>query len=70
MVSGASRSFVAIDGVMGAALIAVSPGLGLRAPSQIPHTLTPRRDTVATLGFLVVGLLLVAGAVRSVCKRE
>jgi hypothetical protein len=52
------------------ALAAISPGLGLPAPNQVPHTLSPQTDLLATLAILILGLLLVAGAISIVCKRE
>ena len=50
------------------ALAAVSPGLGLPAPTEVPHPLAPQTDLFATLAILVLGLLLVAVAIRSVTK--
>jgi hypothetical protein len=52
------------------ALAAISPGLGLPAPTGIPHTLSPQIDLIATLAILIIGLLLVAGAISAVCKRD
>jgi hypothetical protein len=52
------------------ALAAISPGLSLRASSEVPRTLSPNTDSIATVAFLVIGLLLVAGTIRTVCKRE
>jgi hypothetical protein len=52
------------------AFAAVSPGLGLPAPNEVPHTLPPQTDLLATLAILILGLLLAAAAIRTVCKRE
>jgi hypothetical protein len=51
------------------AVAAISPGSPIRAISEIPHPLSPRIDSVATVAILVMGLVLVAGAVRTVLKR-
>ncbi len=50
------------------ALISVSPGLGLPAPTEIPHTLAPQTDLLATFAVIILGLLFVAVAIRSVTK--
>jgi hypothetical protein len=51
------------------ALAAVAPGLVRRAPTAIPHSLGPRADLLSTLAILVVGLLLIGGAIRAVLKQ-
>lgn len=50
------------------AFAAVSPGIGLPPPNEIPHVLTPRADLLSTLTVLIIGLVLVAAAIRSVTK--
>jgi hypothetical protein len=52
------------------ALAAVALGLAVRAASEVPRTLAPRTDLLATLSILVIGLVLAAAAIRTVCKRE
>jgi hypothetical protein len=49
-------------------LAAISPGLAVRAPSAVPHVLGPRADLLSTLAILVVGLVLVAGAIRTMIR--
>jgi hypothetical protein len=50
------------------ALAAVAPGIVTRAVSTVPHPLGPRADLLATLTILIIGLFLIAVAVRSVIK--
>lgn len=50
-------------------LAAISPGLPIRATSGIPHPLSPRVEAVSTAALLVIGLVLVAGAIRTVLKQ-
>jgi hypothetical protein len=50
-------------------LAAISPGLPIRATSEVPHLLSARVDAVSTVAILVIGLLLVAGAIRTVLKQ-
>jgi hypothetical protein len=50
------------------AFAAISPGLGLHAPTEIPHTLAPQTDLLATLAMLIIGLVFVTVAIRSVTK--
>lgn len=51
------------------ALVAVAPGLVTRAVSAVPHPMGPRADLFSTLALLLVGLFLVAGAIRTVIKQ-
>jgi hypothetical protein len=50
-------------------LAAISPGLSVRAISEVPHLLSPRVEAVSTAALLVIGLVLVAGAIRTVLKQ-
>jgi hypothetical protein len=52
------------------ALAAISPGLALRPSSEVPHPLNPRADSISTLAILIIGLILIAGAIRTVCKHD
>ena len=52
------------------ALAAISPGLAVRASNEVPHPLSPHTDALATLSILLIGLALVAGAIRTVTKRQ
>jgi hypothetical protein len=49
-------------------LTAISPGLAVRTASTVPHTLGPRADLLSTLAILLIGLLLIAGAIRIVIR--
>jgi hypothetical protein len=51
------------------ALAAVAPGLAPRAITEMPRPLASRTDSLATLAILVLGLVIVAGAIRSVWKQ-
>jgi hypothetical protein len=50
-------------------VLAVAPGLASRAPYSVPHPMGPQADLLSTLAILVIGLLLIGGAVRSVLKQ-
>jgi hypothetical protein len=51
------------------AVAAVAPGLVTRAVSAVPHPMGPRADLLSTVAILVIGLVLVAGAIRTVVKQ-
>ena len=51
------------------ALAVVSPGLAVRPVTEIPRPLSPRTDSLATSAILILGLALIAGAIRTVCRR-
>jgi hypothetical protein len=50
-------------------LAAVAPGLASRAPYAVPHPMGPQADLLSTLAILVIGLLLIGGAIRAVLKQ-
>jgi hypothetical protein len=51
------------------ALAAISPGLAIRATSEVPHPLGHRADALSTLALLIIGLVLIAGAIRTVIRK-
>jgi hypothetical protein len=51
------------------ALAAISPGLAVRPVTETPRPLSPRNDSLATSAILILGLVLIAGAIRTVCRR-
>ena len=51
------------------ALAVISPGIAVRPVTEMPRPLSPRADAFSTSAFLLVGLVLVGGAIRTVCKR-
>lgn len=48
---------------------AISPGLAVRTASTAPHSLGPRADLLSTLAILLIGLPLIAGAIRNVIRQ-
>lgn len=50
-------------------LAAVAPGLASHSPSAVPHPMGPLADMLSTLATLVIGLLLIGGAIRGVLKQ-
>jgi len=52
------------------ALAAISPGLRRSAPTKVPHPLAPQIDLIAAVSILIIGLLLVAGAIVTVRNRD
>jgi hypothetical protein len=51
------------------AFAAISPGVAVRPVTEVPRPLSPRADAVSTVALLLIGLVLVGGAIRTVCKR-
>ena len=50
------------------ALAIVSPGVAVRPVTEVPRPLGPRADAISTVAILLIGLVLIVGAVRAVCK--
>ncbi|MGA1980958.1 MAG: hypothetical protein ABSG84_00685 [Acidobacteriaceae bacterium] len=50
-------------------LAAISPGLAVRTASTVPHAPEPRADLLSTLAVLLIGILLIAGAIRTVLRQ-
>jgi hypothetical protein len=51
------------------ALAAISPGLAVRPVTEVPHPLSLRADAISTVAILLIGLVLVGGAIRTVLKQ-
>ena len=52
------------------ALAVISPGVAMRPVTEVPRPLSPRADAISTLAFLLIGMVLIGGAIRAVCKRQ
>jgi hypothetical protein len=50
-------------------LAAISPGLAIRPVTEVPRPLSPRAGAASTAAILLIGLVLVAGAIRTVLKQ-
>ena len=51
------------------ALAVISPGIAMRPVTEVPRPLSPRADALSTLAVLLIGLVLVGGAIRTVLKQ-
>jgi hypothetical protein len=50
------------------AFAAISPGLAHRATSEVPRILSPHADAISTVAILLIGLSLIAGAIRTLIR--
>jgi hypothetical protein len=49
--------------------LAISPGIAQRPVTEVPHPLGPRADLISTRAILLIGLILIGGAIGTVLKK-